>query len=99
MTGSTKPAPRHFAFVPPAEQNVDAWRALLGLDRGRQPLRWTVNTEVRVTATPDRSPHPLVGANADVWKQVIAVRGDSAAMDHARIRQADAAGEADIEQL
>jgi hypothetical protein len=87
MPGTTEATPRKFSFAPPAEQNVEAWRALLQLDRGPH-ARWTLNGEVRFKS-PKRSVR-RVGANADVWKRLREVRGDSAAIVDARRNQAGA---------
>jgi hypothetical protein len=89
MSGTTETVARKFDFAPPSERKIELWRALLGLDRTVR-ASWTLNEEVRSKATRDRSPRPLVGANADVWKRVLTVRGDSAAIVDAR-REAVAA--------
>jgi hypothetical protein len=91
-------ASRKLAFAPPPEQNVDAWRALLGLDRGAR-VGWTLNREVRLNATPDRPLRPSVGAHVEVWKRVVAVHGDSAAIADARREQENAKKGAAIDEF
>jgi hypothetical protein len=93
MPGKTETAPRKFVFPVPHEQNVAVWRALLGLDSGvGVGLGWTLNGEVRSNTMRDRSERPLIGANADVWKRLSAVGGDSAAIANARLQPAHATG-------
>ncbi len=67
---------RRLKLAAPPERHVGAWRSLLGLDRGKSKPWPVFAEELRYTAT---SNHPLrpTGANTDVWKRVMAVRGDS----------------------
>src|SRR2546423_842971 len=98
MSRATETASRKFAFAPPPKQNIGAWRALLGLDRGSR-VGWTLNREVRLKATPDRFLRPSVGANVEVWKRVMAVHGDSAAIADARREQEDAENGAAVDEF
>jgi hypothetical protein len=90
-------APRKFAFAPPPAQNIELWRALLNLDRGVQG-GWGLNRELRSKATRDPFLCP-VGANADVWKRVVMVGGDSATIADARRQREEAAHGAAVDDF
>lgn len=96
MSETTEAAPRKFTFAPPPEQSVELWRTLLKLDRGVR-TRWALKEERR-PATRARFLRP-VGANADAWKRIVMVGGDSATIAAVRRQKEEAAHGAAVDDF
>ncbi len=94
---TTEAVPQKLTFAAPAPRDVAAWRARLRLDRGPR-IGWTLSREVRSRPTSDHSPR-LFGANAEVWKRLMLVHGDSAVLVDARREQARADHGAAVDEL
>jgi hypothetical protein len=99
MRTTTETPERILRLAAPSERHVAAWRAALGLDRGRtNPGRFHVE-EVRYAATSDRTVRPEFGANAKVWKRALATRRDSTGLAYARPVSSPENEEPDIAKL
>src|ERR1017187_1094604 len=96
MPTATDTRKRALRLAAASECHVGAWRALLGLDRGRTNPWRTRAEEVRYGATPDRTVRPEFGANAEVWERALATRRESTGLAQPRPVADD---DVDVEQL